>query len=227
MSPRRDRPLKPTEAALGILLVVLVLGGIVGLSYALLVPADPEAQLPAPVEPDEAGLGVRACDEEELLPPNGESPPIVTSTDLIECPDLFDGRRIAFEGEAVGAVMRQGTLAWLHVNDDVYGNTLGPLPEHRLAGGGNAGMAVLVPVDEAQDITTGGFNRRGTGLTVTGIYHKDHPADPGAPAIDADTLEVTREAREVDHPAYTPRLVVAGVLAALTLGLAVLWRRLP
>lgn len=225
MSPRRDRPVRHREAALGLLVVVLVLGGIVGLSHALQVPADVDVQLPAPAEPDDNGLGVRACDADDVPPPNGDSPPMVTSVDLIECPDLFDGTRIAFEGEAVGAVMRQGPVAWLHVNDDVYGQTLGPLPQHRLAVGGNAGMAVLVPVDEAKDVTAGGFNRRGTGLAVTGTYYKDHPADPGAPAIEADIVEVVREARRLDHPVSQSRLIVAGVLAALTIGLTLLWWR--
>lgn len=225
MSPRRDRPIRFPEAALGTVLVVLVVGGIVALSYALLVPADLETQLPAPAEPDNTGLGLRACDEDDRPQPTGAGPAIVTSVDLIECPDLFDGTRVAFEGEAVGAVMRQGPVAWLHVNDDIYGRTLGPLPEHRLAVGGNAGMAVLVPVAEAQGVTAGGFNRRGTGLAVTGTFYKDHPADAGAPAIEADGVEVVREARHLDHPVSGARLIVAGVLAALTLGLALLWLR--
>lgn len=226
MSPRRDRPIRRVEAAFGALLVLLVVGGIVSLSYALLLPADLDVQLPAPAQPQDTGLGVPVCDEEDLPPADGDSPPIVTSADLVECPDLFDGTRVAFEGEAVGAVMRQGSVAWLHVNDDVYGVSLGPLPEHRLAAGGNAGMAVLVPVAAAQDISTGGFNRRGTGVAVTGTYYKDHPADPGAPAIEADNVEVISEARDVDHPVSPVRLVAAGLLAALTVGLAVLWRRL-
>lgn len=225
MSPRRDRPISRMEAAAGALSVVLVVAGIVGLSYALLIPADQEVQLPAPAEPVDSGLGVRPCDEEDLPAPDGDSPPAVTSAELIECPDLFDGTRVSFEGEAVGAVMRQGPVAWLHVNDDVYGRTLGPLPEHRLAGGGNAGMAVLVPVAAAQDIATGGFNRRGTGVAITGTYYKNHPADAGAPAIEADNIEVIREARDVDHPVSVPRLAVAGLFAAVTLGLALLWRR--
>jgi hypothetical protein len=148
----------------------------------------------------------------------------VTSEDLIECPDLYDGLRVAYEGEVVGAVMRRGTGAWLHVNDDPYGLALGPLPTHRLAVGGNAGMAVFVPVASAEGLRTGSFNRRGTGLAITGTYFKNHPADAGSPAIDADGVDVVREAESVDHPVSLRRLVAAGLLILVTIGLAVAWR---
>lgn len=229
MSPRRDRPVSSRGAALGLLVIVLVVAGIVGLSHALLVPAQVEPSLQAPVEPAQAGEdavpGLPVCPDPVPAPP-GDEPVPVNSVDLVECPDVFDGRQVAYEGEAVGAVMRKGAVAWLHVNDDAYGLTLGPLPTHRLTVGGNAGMAVVVSPSAAAGITTGSFNRRGTGLAITGTYHKDHPADPGSPAIDAETIEILRGPLPVEHPVSQARLVTAGVFAAITLALAVVWRRL-
>jgi hypothetical protein len=228
MSPRRNRPVSSREAALGMLAMVLAVAGIVGLSYALLVPAQVERELPAPVEPvdDDEDLvaGLPVCPDDAPTP-IGDEPIAVTSVELVECPDLFDGRRVTYGGEAVGAVMRKGSIAWLHVNDDLYGLTLGPLPTHRLTVGGNAGMAVVAPSSAVEGITTGSFNRHGTGLAITGTYRKNHPADPGSPAIHAETLEIVRQPLPVEHPVSLARLLVAIALAALTLTLTVVWRR--
>ena len=224
MSPRRARPVRSLEAALGVVAGGLVIGAIVALSYALLVPAAQDVEQPPPAAPVSTGVGPRLCPE-TVPPSSGEQPPSVSSGELVECPDLFDGVRISYEGEAVGAVMRQGSVAWLHVNDDDYALTLGPLPRHRLTAGTNAGMAVLIPEPAAEGIITGSFNRRGTGLAITGTYYKNHPADPGAPAIEADAVTVVRPALPVEHPISRPRLIAAGLLAALSVGLAGLWRR--
>lgn len=225
MSPRRDRPVSSREAAVGAVVIVLVVAGIVRGSYALLVPAEVEEALAAPAEEEvsDAGRGPRPCPVEALG--EADEAATVTSEDLIECPDLFDSRRVLYEGEAVGVVMRRGDVAWLHVNDDAYSATLGPLPRHRLTVGGNAGMAVVVPVSAADGIVTGSFNRHGTGLEISGTYYKNHPADAGSPAIHADRVEVVREVQPVDHPVSQPRLVTAYVLGALTLALAIVWRR--
>ena len=227
MSPRRDRRVSSLQAAAGLLAIGLVVAGIVGLSYLLLLPAEVEAELPAAEEPPSLGSGARGtavCPEAAPSAAAGE-PLAVTSEDLVECPDLFDGREVIFEGEAVGAVMRRGRWTWLHVNDDEYGRNLGPLPSHRLAVGGNAGMAIVAPQSVVPQITTGSFNTRGTGLSITGTYYKNHPADPGAPAIEAETVEVARQPLDVDHPISRARLVAAAALALLTLVLAVVWRR--
>lgn len=227
MSPRRNRRVSSADAAIGLAVIAVFVASIVGLSYALLLPAEVAPELDAPVEPPPLGTAVRgqAVCPKDVPPAEAGGPVPVTSEDLVECPDLFDGRQVTYEGEAVGAVLKKGALTWLHVNDDVYGVSIGPLPNHRLAVGGNAGMAVVAPSSAIDDITAGSFNTRGTGLAITGTYYKNHPADAGAPAIEAEAVSVVRQPVDVDRPVSRARLVAAFVLAMLTIILAVVWRR--
>lgn len=227
MSPRRDLPVTSAQAALGLLLIAVAVAGVIGLSYALLIPAEVSAEFEAPEEPELAD-GPLAAQRRCPGPARtgvGDPPAAVTSADLVECPDTFDGQRVSFEGEAVGAVMQRGDHAWIQLNDDPYGLALGPLPAHRLTVGGNAGMAVVIPRSAAPGITAGSFNRHGTGVAVTGTYYKSHALDAGAPAIDADSLEIIRPPRAIQHPVSLPRLIVAAVLGVAAIGLSVAWRR--
>lgn len=214
---RRGDQLSVTAALVGLTAIVAVVAGIIALADALLATVQTLPPLPAP-----------AFDPESPCPVTGQAtePLAVTSPQLIECPDSYDGLRVRFEGEVVGAVLRRGERAWLQLNDDLYA-LAGPLPEHRTPLGANSGLAVSVPVATAIRVdAVGGHHARGDRVAVIGEFRATDPADGGGPTIHAAEARILEPGHGVVHPPATPRLAVAGGLAALTLvagGVAV-WR---
>lgn len=148
-----------------------------------------------------------------------------TSTEIIECPSLFDRQVITFVGEVVGDVLRRDGGAWVLMNDDGYALEAGPLPGSRDFSGYNAGLSVWLD-DELVDLVGrgGGSNWRGTVLRVRGQVHRADPADGGGLTLRAFAGDVVAAARQLDHTVHWPQVVVAGVLGALALAL-VGWER--
>lgn len=221
---QRSRPVTGTQAILGTLCVAAAVGAVITLSNALIVPVDQVPPLPA-VQPDasqdaDQRPGAVACPTLEEVESRVDPTP-VTSAELVECPELFDGRRVTFEGEAVGAVLRRGDRAWLHLNDDVYGLRLGPISSHRVASGGNSGIAVSVPIEVSQDVLVGGARRHGDALEVVGEYHRAAAFDGGGPAIWAERADIIRPSAAFEQPVSLRRVVVAAALSAVVAALAV------
>lgn len=201
------------QALLGGALVVAVLGGIVGV-LGWLVQADGQIPaLDAPAEPTVDSCPARS--------PGAGRPATVTAAALLECPAAYDGAAVAFTGEVVRAVLRRGDRAWVQLNDDPYALTLGPLPAHRSAVGGNSGIPVSIPAAVADQVThVGDYRHRGDLLRVTGTFRRADPADGGGPAIQADTAAIERPGGTVQRPAGSRRVAVATGMAAAALGLA-------
>lgn len=100
----------------------------------------------------------------------------VSSANLYDCPQSYDGVQVRFRGEVVGAVLRRDDGAWVHLNDDVYANVAGPLPGHRFYRGGNAGVGVFLPHELANDIVVvGGPRTKGDVVEVVGVFHRIDP----------------------------------------------------
>ena len=229
MSPRRSVPITPAQAGVGVVLVIAAAAMVVGVSYLLLLPAEVEVVLPeaAPVVTlqNARELADPPCPSDSDLARRGD-PLTVTSTELIDCSDAFDGHRVTYAGEAVGVVLQRSGRAWLHLNDDPYGLSLGPLPSHRVTVGGNAGMAVSVPVDAARSVVAGDFRHRGTGVRVVGTYMVTHPDDAGSPAIHAETVEIVRGPQPLSHRLSARRAVAAALAVLVSAGLGyVRWRQ--
>ena len=64
------------------------------------------------------------------------------SATLVENANLWNGRIVAFKGEAIGECMVRGEMAWLHLNDDAYMEK--KIEEGAVLGGYNSGHAVWV-----------------------------------------------------------------------------------
>lgn len=205
------------QAALGGLVLLGLLGLVAAGAQALVRPGEQLPALDAPAEPE-----VLTCPE----PAHGQEPLTVTSEDLIECPDAYDGRAVRYRGEVVRAVLERGARAWAQLNDDAYALTRGPLPEHRTAVGGNSGVPVSLPGDVATTIERiGDFRTQGDVLEVRGTFRRAHPGDAGAPAIHADAVQTVRPGYAVAHDVDPLRAVVAAAFACVALvvsGLA--WR---
>lgn len=230
MIDRRIRqPLPASRLAAGAVVVLALLAGIVLLAETLRHPlpgAPPDEPLLEP--PADPRVDVTCPPPQLQAPPVGERPAIagpdepvqVTSNALFDCPRSFDGRRVRYEGEAVGAVLERPGGAWVQLNDDVYAGDLGPLPAHRDYRGGNAGLGVFVPADLARQIANvGGPQSRGDHLEVFGVFHRVDPASHEVAVIRAESGLVTTPGGPFDDAPLQDRQVVAVVLGLLAGGL--------
>lgn len=211
------------------MITLLALAAIVGLAELLRHPrggADmPEASIPDPREQvDCPQPEPREGRERPKTSVGSVDPPVdVTSAILQECPGTFDGLRVRYEGEVVGGLLQRKDGTWALVNDDAYAAPLGPLPEHQVFLGGNAGIGVLLPDDLAAEISrVGGPGSRGALVTVTGTFHRVDDATGEVAVLEAHDGEVVRTGKTVSDPVLADRRIVAivlGLVAAVVIGL--------
>ena len=146
--------------------------------------------------------------------------PSVTSDDLLECPEIYDGVVVRYEGEAVGALLERSDGAWAQLNDDAYAGDLGPLPAHRDFRGGNAGIGVHLPPRLADRIShVGGPQRRGDVLTISGTFHRVDRGSGEVAVIRAQRGALTRPGQAIEPAPLVDRRVAGSltVLAVLVL----------
>ncbi len=223
----------PRGRVLGAALAALLgLGGIVALTEALRHPVPGGApRVPELSARDGDPRAETACDESlprEGLPraaPGDDpaaAPVTVTSNELYDCPQAFDGMRVRYRGEVVGAVLRRDGGAWVQLNDDVYGGTLGPLPAHRDYRGGNAGVGVFVPATVADEITSvGGPQARGDVVEVVGAFNRVDAASAESSVIRAERGAVVVAGQPFIDPLLPERRPVAAVVLLLAAAMTV------
>lgn len=235
MTQRTGRPVARWKVLVSFLFVVGAIAGIVVMSEWLRYPhaTDAAATAPGPrPEPASDPRDIVECgdplpregvEREEDAPP--QSRPTVTSSQLYDCPQQYDGARVHYRGEVVGAVLRRDEGAWVQLNDDIYSQAAGPLPAHRDYRGGNAGIGVFIPLELARSITAvGGPTTRGDILDVVGIFHRVDAASNEVAVI--RSITATRTPGEpLRRPPLPERRVVAIVFGLLMVAVVVAERR--
>lgn len=144
-------------------------------------------------------------------------PPIeVTSSQLYDCPEVYDGLHVRYIGEAIGAVLERDDGAWVHLNDDVYAGDVGPLPAHQDYRGGNGGIGAFLPRSLAAEIErVGGPDTHGDLLEVTGIFERVDPGSAEVAVLRVDSGRVLRTGRSLSQPDLVTRRILAIVAALL------------
>lgn len=183
MKPAIGQPVPRRKVAVGALLFALLLVGLVAALEALRYPHPTSAAATAPrpaIEPASDPREPVEC--EDPIPREGQERVTdgsedqlrrVTSSELYDCPQTFDGALVRYRGEVIGGVLRRREGAWVHLNDDIYAGDVGPLPAHRDFRGGNGGLGVFIPHDLAAQIThVGGPKSRGDIVEVIGVFHR-------------------------------------------------------
>lgn len=231
-----NRPVSRFHVLLGALALLAALAAVVGSSELLRHPhGDPSPRIP----PEESDV------RDEIVCPDHPPPEEqfegeevtaaavpVTSDDLYDCPSLYDGLLVHYQGEVVGALLARGDGVWTQLNDDLYAGAAGPLPTHRDYRGANAGVGVFLPADLAEHVqTVGGPRARGDVLAVVGTFHRIDPQSRDAAVIRAESGRVAQRGQSTDHEPLRNRRIV-GVLLALaaagvTTGRHVAIRRKP
>jgi hypothetical protein len=232
-SGSRELPLGRARAAGGALLAVaLILLAGAGLGQLRhddrLGAGAPEAEIADPRTPLECAEPAprEGQERDEPVAPQVEGELEVGSGALLDCPQVFDGRRVVFRGEAVGQALGRGERVWLQVNDDVYASEVGPLPGHRVFAGVGGGVGVSLPRAAAETVARrGGPGAQGDTVEVRGIFRRVDPASGEIAVIVADELAVLAAGRPLVAEARADRRAVAYVLLAIALFLGVLQRR--
>lgn len=141
-----------------------------------------------------------------------------SSAQLVEHPKAYDGLTVTFSGEAIGEVMRRGSYAWIHLNDDAY--EFKNVEEGAKLGGYNSGMAVYLPADLTSAIDAyGDYKHEGSIVQIVGTFNdacKEHGGDMD---IHATSLKVLVPGHEVVDPVNPWKVWLALVLVALAGGL--------
>lgn len=136
----------------------------------------------------------------------------LSSGDLVERMEEYDGMTVTFEGEAIGEAMVRGDHAWIHINDDAYFEK--NVEEGAPLEGQNSGMPVWIRADLARAIGTfGDYKHEGDVVRVTGVFHAACPDHGGDTDIHADTLEIVRQGRPVVDEPGSAKLAWAIVLS--------------
>lgn len=230
----RPHPLRPRTVgllAVGVLVVVLLAVAIRSVRMAA-----PEVTLPpvGDAAPDVDAPELVTCertlpeapDTEELgadVSPVG----LVNSTEVIECPDAFDGHVVVYRGEVVGDVLQRDGGGWLLVNDDDYALEAGPLRGHGQYAGTNSGLSVWLPAP-LPELVPGGADRRGTIIQVRGVVRRADPADGGGltlRAVDPESTTIVAGSQPLDQPVNRAQAIVAGAFALVAAILYVMERR--
>lgn len=226
-APPNLRPIARRKVAAGAVVVLLLFVLLVVIGEALrhpgagggrgqsIVGSDPRTPLQCPEPAPREGQ-----QREEEADRGGEATQ-VTSGDLYDCPQVYDGQRVRFRGEVVGALLDRGDHTWVQLNDDAYAEDLGPLPTHRDYRGSNSGVGVVLPDTLATRIATvGGPDARGDVLVVEGTFHRvDRTGE--ATVIRADAGEIARPGEQARDPLRLDRVVAAGGAATLAIAVVI------
>ena len=138
----------------------------------------------------------------------------VNSASLVENANAWNGRVIAFKGEAIGEAMVRGTMAWIHLNDDAY--MLKNIEEGATLDGYNSGHAVWVSADQVTKIREfGDFKHKGDVVKVVGTFNATCPQHGGDMDIHASGLEIVRTGHSVRHVINPFRAILAGILLSV------------
>lgn len=138
---------------------------------------------------------------------------------LVAAPATWDGRIIAFTGEAIDEAMVRGDGAWVHLNDDAYARR--GLAEGAPLTGFNSGLGVwLDDAALAERIGLfGGHRTRGDLVTVHGTFNAACAQHGGDMDLHAISLEVVAPGVSVGHRVTPWKVALAAALFALVAGL--------
>lgn len=224
-APTRRRPVPRSRVAVGATGLLLLLAMVVAAGELLRHPDQPstvpEEQLAGSDPRDEVICPEAQPREGERRDTRGETPqPVqVSSNQLYDCPQAYDGQRVVYRGEVVGALLHRDEGVWTQLNDDVYAELLGPLPAHRDYRGGNAGVGVMLPPEVAAEVSfIGGPQTRGDVLEVLGTFHRIDATGEVA-IIRADAGQLTADGEPFPDPPLVDRRIAAIVASVIAVGL--------
>lgn len=119
----------------------------------------------------------------------------LSSSDLLNDPNRYNGQIITFEGEAVGDIMGN----WINISDG--SNAIGIWIKEKLA------------LDEISYI--GDYKTKGDKIRVTGIFNKTCAEHGGDLDIHAQNMEITGLGTPTEHPLDMAKIYSLLILLAV------------
>jgi hypothetical protein len=134
--------------------------------------------------------------------------PAVGTKGLIDHPFDYDGRKIQFEGEAIGDPMKRGGHAWVNVLDS------------------NAAIGVFVASESLSSIGIfGSYKAKGDTLRVRGVFHRACPDHGGDMDIHASSIEAIEKGHGTPHPVDRLELILTLAFILIASVLFAIWRK--
>lgn len=125
---------------------------------------------------------------------------MISSVDLVENSQQYDGKIIEYEGEAIGDLMFRGNHAWINVSDG--GRAIGIFADKSLA-------------DQIK--TVGDYNHIGDTVKAIGTFNRACREHGGDLDIHARELYIVRPGHKIEHTVNQSKLIIAGILLAAIL----------
>lgn len=135
----------------------------------------------------------------------------VSCSELIDHSKKYDGKKIVFEGEAIGDILYRGSYAWINVSD-----------------GNNSAIGIWMTKEQAQSIkTTGAYEITGDTVEIAGIFHAACSEHGGDMDIHATAVTVMKQGYMMKEktPVWLKMLSVAALTAAAALGGLFVYRK--
>lgn len=130
----------------------------------------------------------------------------VSSTELIENAQAYDGKTIAYAGEVIGDIMRRGNFAWINISD----------------GEKAIGIWLEGSLLEQADLLAGSYRSTGDLIEVIGDFHRACPEHGGD--LDIHAFQIKRIALGRYNPEASALNTGKRNAAVILLGaLALVW----
>ncbi len=106
----------------------------------------------------------------------------ITSTELINNAKDYDGRRVIYEGEVIGEIMKRGDFSWINVND------------------GKNAIGIWLKTSETGKIRyAGSYKAKGDKVNVTGVFNRACAHHGGDLDIHAENLFVLEAGQAINE----------------------------
>ena len=138
----------------------------------------------------------------------------ISSIELIEKCQFYDGKEVAYQGEVIGDIMIRGENAWINLNDDSYNSK--KTGETFKLKGYNTGQSIWCKASQVKFIKyKGDYKNSGDIVQVKGIFHRACAEHGGDMDIHANELIVLKEGRIIEHSIDRGKVLILLFLALL------------
>jgi len=130
----------------------------------------------------------------------------VSSRQLIDNANQYNGKEIIYSGEVIGDVMARGNFAWINVSD------------------ANNAIGVWVAKDLAREISyTGSYKQKGDIVEIKGKFNRACVMHGGDLDIHAESLQIVKKGANVDEVVSPRKIKVAITFLIICLTLTVIY----
>ncbi len=131
---------------------------------------------------------------------------LISSGELVEKSNFYNGKTILFRGEVIGEVMVREEGAWLNINDDAYCQGSSKLM------GYNSGQSIWAKAEDVKIIKTcGDYFHTGDVVEITGVFNRACKKHGGDMDIHAQTVTLIQPGKKIEH-SIKPWKILASII---------------